>query len=89
MGKTIIKITTITTKTTEEEEIIAEEITIIEVIEEDIIKTIRVMDDREITTTEEITEAEVIGEETIEEITQTITFLTITTKIMIRMMKLQ
>ena len=58
------------------------------VIEEDIIKTIMEMDDTEITTIEEITEAEVIGEETIEEISP-ITFLTIITEIVIRMMKLQ
>ena len=89
MGKLIIKITTITTRTTAEEEIIAEEIAITEVIAEDNTKTIRVMEDTEIITIEEKIEAEVTGEETIEEITLIITLLTIFTKIMIRMLKLQ
>ena len=88
MGKTIIKITTITTRTTGEEEIIAE-ITITEVIVEDITKTIRVMEDTVIITIEEKIKAEVTEEETIEEITLIITFLTIISEIMIRMLKLQ
>ena len=46
-------------------------------------KTIRVMDDKEINTIDGIIEAEVIGEETIEEITPIITFQTIFTKISI------
>ena len=62
--------------------------TITEVIEEDINKTIRVMGDTEIITIEETIEAEVIGEDTKEEITPILTF-SIITKRMIRMMKLQ
>ena len=89
MGKTITKITTKTTRITEEEEIIAGEITITKVKDEDITKIIRVTDNTEYITIEEILEAEVIGEETIEEITLIILFLTIITKIMIRMLKLQ
>ena len=88
MGKLIIKITTRTARTTGEEEIIAE-ITITEVIVEDITKTIRVMEDTVIITIEEKIKAEVTEEETIEEITLIITFLTIISEIMIRMLKLQ
>ena len=62
--------------------------TITEVIEEDINKTIRVMGDTEIITIEETIEAEVIGEDTKEEITPILTS-SIITKRMIRMMKLQ